>query len=417
MNDHKSVTEEYAEQLKKTVTNAINQTTRALENTTKSVTSNINNITNSINANINANVNPQMQMRPSQTTRPPYPQQRPAYPPQQAPFQTPAKMNTFLSTAGGTAMAVVGIGMGAVFGLADLGLLIVALSEQDFTAAVVLGVMVLITAGFGILASAGFRLRGTAKRYTRYRQIIGQRRYVAIAELASATGQQPKAAADDVQKMITKGMFRQAYLDEQRTVLMLDDETYRQYQTSLASARQRQIEQQEIASKKTGDAEVDGLIADGRKLLDAIGRTGLANRGGEEARHIASIRATGGKIFNFVLENPQKAGDIRKLMNYYLPTLLKLLQAYDKFDAASMEGENISAAKADIEDTLVKMDDAFMRLLDGLFQDNAIDVSTDITVLEAMLAQEGLAEDQMHASSSAPIPDLPPDDGSIHLEL
>ena len=83
-------------------------------------------------------------------------------------------------------------------------------------------------------------------------------------------------------------------------------------------------------------------------------------------------------------------------MNYYLPTTLKLLNAYSEFDSQPVQGENIRTAKAEIEKTLDTIIVAFENLLDSLFQDDMLDISTDISALEATLAQEGLTGDDFN---------------------
>ena len=85
-------------------------------------------------------------------------------------------------------------------------------------------------------------------------------------------------------------------------------------------------------------------------------------------------------------------------MSYYLPTTLKLLQAYQEFDAQPIQGENIKSAKTEISDTLDTITVAFKNLLDSLFEHEAMDISTDISALETMLAHEGLTEDGMKTS-------------------
>ena len=85
--------------------------------------------------------------------------------------------------------------------------------------------------------------------------------------------------------------------------------------------------------------------------------------------------------------------DISRMMDYYLPTTVKLLEAYEDLDAEPVQGENIISSKKEIEKTLDTLNVAFEKLLDSLFQDTAWDVSSDISVLEMMLAQEGLTKD------------------------
>ena len=96
------------------------------------------------------------------------------------------------------------------------------------------------------------------------------------------------------------------------------------------------------------------------------------------------------RIFERVEQDPDSVEDIRKLMEYYLPTAVKLLEAYEKLDAQPVQGENILSSKKEIEDTLDTLNIAFEKLLDDLFQETAWDVSSDISVLKTMLAQEGL---------------------------
>ena len=100
-----------------------------------------------------------------------------------------------------------------------------------------------------------------------------------------------------------------------------------------------------------------------------------------------------------MVEHPKKLPQIRKLLNYYLPTTLKLLNAYDRMGSAGISGENIDGAMGKIEtmmDTVVR---AFDKQLDALFADEALDISADITVMENLLAQEGLSGEQLRSQS------------------
>ena len=83
------------------------------------------------------------------------------------------------------------------------------------------------------------------------------------------------------------------------------------------------------------------------------------------------------------------------MMDYYLPTTVKLLEAYQELDGQPVQGENITTSKKEIEDTLDTLNEAFERLFDSMFQETAWDVSTDISVLKTLLAQEGLSGGQI----------------------
>ena len=101
------------------------------------------------------------------------------------------------------------------------------------------------------------------------------------------------------------------------------------------------------------------------------------------------------RIFDRVRVKPEVVPDLKKLMDYYLPMTVKLLNAYADMDAQPVQGETIQASKREIEATLDTLNTAFEKLFDELFQDTALDISSDITVLNAMLAREGLKEDEL----------------------
>ena len=101
------------------------------------------------------------------------------------------------------------------------------------------------------------------------------------------------------------------------------------------------------------------------------------------------------RIFARAKEHPEVIPDLKKLMDYYLPMTVKLLNAYADMDAQPVQGANIENSKREIEGTLDTLNRAFEKLLDELFQDTALDISSDISVLNTILAREGLTEDAL----------------------
>ena len=142
--------------------------------------------------------------------------------------------------------------------------------------------------------------------------------------------------------------------------------------------------------KSTGDPEIDALLAERdravgemRRLNDSILDPGISAQ-------IDRLEDTTGKIIDTVAASPSKLPQIRKFMNYYLPTTLKLLNAYDRMDSTGVSGANIDGSKVKIEDMLDTVCVAFSRQLDALYGEEALDISADIKVMEQMLAQEGI---------------------------
>ena len=143
--------------------------------------------------------------------------------------------------------------------------------------------------------------------------------------------------------------------------------------------------------KTTGDPELDKLVEQKDLALSEMRRLNDAIEDETISAQIDHLEDTTAKIIQHVVENPQKRTQISRFLNYYLPTTLKLLNAYDRMDAAGISGVNIDGTKGKIETMMDTVVAAFDRQLDALFGDVAMDISTDITVMENLLAQEGLS--------------------------
>lgn len=161
-----------------------------------------------------------------------------------------------------------------------------------------------------------------------------------------------------------------------------------------------QIPIKEEPPASTGNVELDRMIRDGglaiqemRRLNDNIEDEGIS-------RKIDRLEALTEKIFAQVKAEPKKLPQIRRFMDYFLPTTLKLLNAYDRMGAAGIAGENITTSMSKMENMMDAIVSAFEKQLDGLFGAEAMDISTDISVMETMLAREGLAGEQMKAETA-----------------
>ena len=162
---------------------------------------------------------------------------------------------------------------------------------------------------------------------------------------------------------------------------------------------QSQPQPKKEEKKSTGDPELDNLLKQRDMALSEMRRLNDSIEDEKLSAQIDHLEATTKKIFDLVAEKPAKKSQISRFMNYYLPTTLKLLNAYDRMDAAGVSGTNIDGTMGRIEQIMDTVVSAFDRQLDALFGDEALDISTDITVLENLLAQEGLSGDQMTAQS------------------
>lgn len=178
------------------------------------------------------------------------------------------------------------------------------------------------------------------------------------------------------------------------------------------------VEEVEVPAEPetTGNAELDKMIDACDKAIAEMKRLDDNIADEKISAQIVRLGTLTGKILDQVRADPAKLPQIRKFMNYYVPTTLKLLNAYDRMGAQGVEGENISGTMAKVEQMMGTIVIAFEKQLDSLFGSEALDISTDITVLDNMMAREGLSDDPIHRSQEAEKNDET-DAGGITLEL
>ena len=318
-------------------------------------------------------------------------------------MQHPLYAKTFGSQAGGTALSAVGF---TVAGCSAVGILIIALVGLASTwvggMSVAIAVLAVVLGGSSLMAWKGTSILGRVKRFRKYVDGLKGRTYCSVKELAEAVGKNEKFVRNDLQKLIKIGWFKQGHMDRLGTCLIVSHETYRQYEDTQLQLEERQKQEKEkvLEMKKATDGlsdEVKEMIRTGNEYIIQIKESNDAIKGEEISEKISHMQMIVEKIFQRVKEHPEFAPDLHKFMEYYLPTTVKLLDAYEELDKQPVQGENITSGKCEIEKTLDTLNVAFEKLLDSLFEDTAWDVATDISVLHTMLAQEGLTESGMKA--------------------
>ncbi len=280
-------------------------------------------------------------------------------------------------------------------------------------------VFLVLAAVFGVLTACGILdiVRGSGKiglvnRFYRYARLIGSRGYIAVEELAAQTGETRENVLRHLRKMMKKHMFPQGRLDHGQTIFMITQEAYEQYLQAEQGRQAREAEkraERERAQRHTyhgsGQAgqeqmehiygeQTSQILKDGNAYIRTVHE--CSEKIGNEAMHgkLSKLEAVMRRIFEHVAKHPESAEDLHKFMDYYLPTTTKLLYAYIDLDRQEIAGENISAAKKEIEDTLDVINEAFEKLLDGLFEETMWDISSDISAMKTIMAQEGLTENK-----------------------
>ena len=147
---------------------------------------------------------------------------------------------------------------------------------------------------------------------------------------------------------------------------------------------------QAAPAKKSYGPEVDPIVEEGNRALSEMGRLYTSIKDPEVRQKINEIMRITDKIVQDAIHDPSDIPQIKKFMNYYLPTTIKLLNAYDRMSAQGIEGENLSKSMNSINEMLDAAIVAYKKRLDSLFANQALDIETDIQVMNTMLAREGL---------------------------
>ena len=294
---------------------------------------------------------------------------------------------------------------------------------------ILLAIPVTAPIGFFMLLWRGKReyTRHQYNNFRHYAAIIGDRTHVSIRELATRLGKSNDTVIRDIQAMIDQNIIDpRAYIDRNALLLYLQDDivetqfvnnTVNVFVNNPAGAKSAVGSQtphfvldpepepevpkprvdlkkaQEPAKPKPAAArksaadseEFEAKLREIRQLNEEIENEVVSQR-------IDRIGALTASIFRVVREKPERADEVRKFMNYYLPTTLKLLKSYSLMEKQSYQGENIQASRKKIENVLANLVYAFEQQQDKLFQSEAMDVEADISVLETMMASDGLTE-------------------------
>jgi hypothetical protein len=156
---------------------------------------------------------------------------------------------------------------------------------------------------------------------------------------------------------------------------------------------------------ETGDADVDALLREGEaaaKELRAL--TGDMPRG-EAKTKAGALTDVVVKIFKDVREDRGDYRQVRRFADFYLPAAVKLLRAHGRLSASGGGGENVAGALKQIGGALDLLLSSCEKFYDALFRNQALDIETDIVVLEQMLKKDGLAGGGFDAKAAGgPLP-------------
>ncbi len=261
----------------------------------------------------------------------------------------------------------------------------------------------------GILAAlsvamlvSGRRAARKAVRFKSYRNLIMPKLYADVSDLAKEMQLPEATVVSDLEGFTKSGKIKQGHFDDTKTCFIASDELYSQYRSTVESAnKRREAEAAEAKRQSQFSPEVQEILTKGSEYIRMIHQANDEIPDELITEKLNRMELIVRRIFDEVRERPELAGRLNMFMNYYLPTTTKLVTAYKEMDKQPMQGENIRKAKQEIADSLDTINNAFETLLDSFFKEQALDVSSDLSVMKMMMKQDGLTEDDMAKARKA----------------
>ena len=261
-----------------------------------------------------------------------------------------------------------------------------------------------------VLFGKGIFSSSRARRVKQYSQIWMGKQYVMIDDIESKVRWNRKKIMKDIHYLTKKDLIIGAQLDEGETCLLLTDESKSQYENAMNAKRVREEEEERkraleeaMENASFEQKEIYRIKKEGQDYLKQLADIKAQIKSLDVTAKISHMEVLAARIFVCASEHPESISRTDKLFKYYFPSVMKLLNVYEDMEKQPIQGENIQKSKREIEESLDTINQALEKLFDEMFQNVAMDISSDIQVLEVMLKQDGLTEDELHADKTEPM--------------
>lgn len=248
-----------------------------------------------------------------------------------------------------------------------------------------IGAISSFAAGF-VLERWGKLAKNRALRYKKYLRELGNNTVVTIDDLCSCAAVEPETVIKDLTYFIKKDYFKEARLVENNSIFILDKKTYEVYKNNYKDVY--------LGNKKEENLEegkVDSALEIGKSYITEIAAY-LPRLPENIQTDVTKLLSIVREIFKQIKKDPERIEELSKFMDYYLPTTVSLLKRYNEFSESEVVTESQKNSMAEIEKTISTIDEAFLKLLNEIYGNVAMDINSDITVLTTMLKQEGLLD-------------------------
>ena len=235
-----------------------------------------------------------------------------------------------------------------------------------------------------------------SKDYTRFLRELGHNTVIPIRDLASSVQKSEEDTIKELMYMMNKGYFKQARIVENNSLFLLDIPTFKLYKNqknqmqNLSHEENKKIAQD--ASTKTNKDKAEEIIKISSKEITSINLSISRIKNRNFLEKVIEIKKTIENITNIIKRYPEKAYVLDKFIEYYLPTTVKLIDAYTEYEIMESNDSKIKNSLAEIESSIEIINEAFEKIQLELMEDRTMDIKTDIDTMKILLNQEGYLE-------------------------
>lgn len=235
-----------------------------------------------------------------------------------------------------------------------------------------------------------------SKDYTRFLRELGHNTVIPIRDLASAVQKSEEDTIKELMYMMNKGYFKQARIVENDSLFLLDIPTFKLYKDqknqmpNLSYEEKKQIEND--AHKNVNIEKAENIIQIASKEINSINLDISRIKSRSFLEKVIEIKKNIENIVNIIKRYPDKAYALDKFMDYYLPTTVKLIDAYAEYEIIESKDPKIKNSLFEIESSIETINQAFGKIQLELMEDRTMDIKTDIDTMKILLNQEGYLE-------------------------
>lgn len=238
----------------------------------------------------------------------------------------------------------------------------------------------------------GFKLSQARKRFGQYWEELKTRGFAAVQHMAERVSMPTRRVRDEILFMLKEGFFDYGKYDKKTDMLVINEPNYLAHQKAAAIEQQKTevLEAPKPEAPKVLEEKPEDILAEGRAYIGELSQAREGIQTPQMKADLKRLENTTLSIFKLVTDNPEKLPKIRRFMQYYLPTTVKFAKSYAMMESQDVEGTNIQATRSKIENAMKQINEAFEKLLDELFQKEALDIHSDLIAMETMMARDGL---------------------------